>query len=99
MSAKFKHIARLPIWLVLFYVAATFFAFVYGPYDWPVENWTTLFVFLAVTMLAVWLGFRWAVAKTATGTSFGRWRLVIVLGTVASVIVLFVATPVYTGRM
>ena len=50
-------------------------------------------------MLALWLGFRWAVARTAAGTTFGAWRHVIVFGAAASVIILFVAAPVYTGRM
>ena len=99
MSTRITNIQRLPIRLVLGYVAATVFVFVYGPFDWPIDNWGTLFGFLAVTMLALWLGFRWAVARTAAGTSFGGWRSVIVFGAAASVIILFVAAPVYTGRM
>ena len=99
MSIRITTIQRLPIWLVLGYVAATVFVFVYGPFDWPIDNWGTLLGFLAVTMLALWLGFRWAVARTAAASSFGAWRSVIVLGAAASVIILFVAAPVYTGRM
>jgi hypothetical protein len=99
MSTRVTNIQRLPIRLVLCYVAATVFAFVFGPFDWPIDNWATLFGFLAVTVLALWLGFRWAVARTAAGTSFGGWRRVIVFGAAASVIILFVAAPIYTGRM
>ena len=99
MSTRITTIQRLPIRLVLGYVAATVFVFVFGPFDWPIDNWATLFGFLAVTMLALWLGFRWAVARTAAGTSFGAWRHVIIFGAAASVIILFVAAPVYTGRM
>jgi len=99
MSTRIAHIQRLPIRLVLGYVAATVFVFVYGPFDWPIDNWAVLFGFLAATMLALWLGFRWAVARTAAETSFGGWRHVVVLGAAASVIILFVAAPVYTGRM
>lgn len=100
MSTKFSRgIERLPIRLVLLYVAATVFIFVFGPYDWPVENWTTLLGFLAVTIFALWLGFRWAVARTPVGTSFNKWRPVIMLGALASVAILFAAAPVYTGRM
>jgi hypothetical protein len=99
MWTKITNIRRLPIRLVLCYVAATVFVFVFGPFDWPVENWPTLLGFLAATMLALWLGFRWAVARKAVGTSFGGWRGTIVFGAAASVIVLFVAAPIYTGRM
>jgi hypothetical protein len=99
MSTRITNIERLPIRLVLFYVAATVFIFVFGPYDWPVENWPTFFGFLAATMLALWLGFRWTVARTAVETSFGGWRSVIAFGAAASVIVLFVTAPIYTGRM
>ena len=99
MSTRIATIQRLPIRLVLGYVAATVFVFVFGPFDWPIDNWGTLFGFLAATMLALWLGFRWAVARTAAASSFGGWRHVIVLGAAASVIILFVAAPVYTGRM
>jgi len=98
MPANFTAIERLPIRLVLLYVAATVFIFVFGPYDWPVENLWTVLGFLAATMLALWLGFRCAVAGTAAGTSFGGWRRVIALGAIASLIVLFVAAPIYTGR-
>jgi hypothetical protein len=98
MSTRIKNIQRLPIRLVLGYVAATLVVFVFGPFDWPIENWSALLGFLAATMFALWLGFRWAVARDAAETSFGGWRRVIVLGAIASLIILFVAAPVYTGR-
>jgi hypothetical protein len=100
MSTRFSRgIERLPIRLVLLYVGATVFIFVFGPFDWPVENWTTLLGFLAATMFALWLGFRWASARTPGGTSFNKWRAVIMLGALASIVTLFLAAPVYTGRM
>jgi hypothetical protein len=98
MSIKVAAIERFPIRVVLFYVATTVFVFIYGPFDWPVENWSLLLGFLATTMLALWLGFRLAVARRATGTSFDSWRGIIVFGAAAGVVILFVAAPVYTGR-
>lgn len=98
MATRLTRIQNLPVRLVLFYVAATVFAFVFGPFDWPIDNWTTFFGFLTVTMFALWLGFRRAVARTPAGTSFVGWRRVIWLGAPASLIILFVAAPVYTGR-
>jgi hypothetical protein len=99
MSTKTTNIERLPIRLVLFYVAVTVFVFIFGPFDWPVENWPTLLGFLAGTMFALWLGFRWAVARTVVGTPFGGWRRIMVFGAAASLIILFVTAPIYTGRM
>src|SRR5262249_14179636 len=99
MSTKSTRIRRLPIRLVLCYVAATLFTFAFGPFDWPVDNWPALLGFLTATMLALWLGFRWAVTRTAVGSSFDKWRLVIALGAAASLVILMVAAPVYTGRM
>jgi hypothetical protein len=98
MSTRSTGIQSLPIRLVLFYVAATVFAFVFGPFDWPIDNWPTFFGFLAVTMFALWLGFRRAAARAPAGTSFVGWRRVIWVGAPASLIILFVAAPVYTGR-
>jgi hypothetical protein len=99
MSIKLASIERFPIRLVLLYVGATVFVFIYGPFDWPVDNWVMLFCFLTATMLALWLGFRFAVARRATGTFFGGWRSIIAFGAAASLTILFVAAPIYTGRM
>jgi hypothetical protein len=99
MLTRTANIERLPIRLVLGYVAATVFVFVFGPFDWPIDNWPTLLGFLAATMVACWLGFRWAVARTAAQTSFDGWQRVVILGAIASMAILFVAAPVYTGRM
>jgi hypothetical protein len=99
MSTRITDLQRMPIRLVLGYVGATVFAFAFGPFDWPVESWPLLLGFLTATMVALWLGFRWTVAGHAAGATFDGWRQVIVFGAAASVIILFVAAPVYTGRM
>jgi len=43
-------------------LARHFFVFVFGPFDWPIDNWGTLFGFLGATMFALWLGLRWLAA-------------------------------------
>ena len=53
MSTRIATIQRLPIRLVLGYVAATVFVFIYGPFDWPIDNWGTLLGFLADDARAV----------------------------------------------
>ena len=100
MASSFKSIARFPIRLTFVYVAATFLVFVFGPFDFPVDNWPALLGFMALAMTALWLGFRVAAALPpgAPGSSF-PWKQTILFGTAASAIVLFVAAPVYTGRM
>ncbi len=103
MTSKFNGIARFPIRLTLFYVAATLFVFAFGPFDWPVDNWLILLGFMAAVMLALWLGFRFALARPAAAgschPSCDPWRQIILFGSAMSVIILFVAAPVYTGRM
>lgn len=99
MTSKFNGIARLPIRLTLFYVAATLFVFAFGPFDWPVDNWLMLLGFMAAVTLALWLGFRFALARPAAAASSGPWRQIILFGSAMSVIILFAAAPVYTGRM
>src|SRR5215813_13589000 len=99
MRAKFPNIERLPIRVVLFYVAVTFFIFIFGPFEWPVDNWASLIAFLALSMACLWVGFRYAIssAPRECGAIDPRW--IIILGSVAAVALLFIAAPVYTGKM
>lgn len=99
MTSDFKSVARLPIRLTLLYVCVTFFVFVAGPFDWPVDNWATLFGFLGAAMAALWIGFRFAIARPVKAASFDPWKQTIILGACFSVVVLLVSTPTYTGKM
>jgi hypothetical protein len=99
MTSKFNGIARLPMRLTLFYVAATLFVFAFGPFDWPVDNWPMLLGFMAAAVLALWLGYRFAVARPATAAATDNWTRIILFGSLISAIILFVTAPVYTGRM
>jgi hypothetical protein len=85
--------------LTLAYLGVTIIAFVAGPFDWPVDNWTTLLCFLAAVTLAMYGGFRLALTRPAVGAPFDGWRLVIVLGAIANVVILFPAAYAYTGKM
>jgi hypothetical protein len=98
MRAKFRGIERLPIRLVLLYVAATFFVFALGPFEWPIDNWASLIAFLALSMACLWVGFRYAIANAPRECTAIDPRWIIILGSVAAVALLFVAAPVYTGK-
>jgi hypothetical protein len=98
MRAKFHGIERLPIRLVLLYVAATFFVFALGPFEWPVDNWASLIAFLALSMACLWVGFRCEIARAPSECTAIDPRWIIILGSVAAVALLFVAAPVYTGK-
>ena len=95
----FGGIARLPIRATLVYVAATLSVFAFGPFDWPVDNWPMLLGFMAAVMLALWLGYSFALAGPVVDVAADNWTRIIVFGALISAIVLFVAAPVYTGRM
>lgn len=99
LTRRFAAVARLPIRLTLFYVAATLFIFAFGPFDWPVDDWPLLLGFMAAATVALWLGFRLALAQPATAAASAPWPQIIRFGAAMSVIVLFAAAPVYTGKM
>ena len=99
MRAKFRGIERLPIRLLLLYVAATFFVFALGPFEWPVDNWASLIAFLALSMACLWIGFRYAIASAPRESTAIDPRWIIILGSVSAVALLFIAAPVYTGKM
>jgi hypothetical protein len=99
MTVQFRRIARLPIRLTLLYVGATAFVFAFGPFDWPVDNWAILIAFMIAVMVALWFGFRIALALPAGSAAPIRWKWILLVGTITSVVVLFVVAPVYTGRM
>jgi hypothetical protein len=98
MPANFPNIERLPIRVVLLYVAVTFFVFILGPFEWPVDNWVSLIAFLALSMACLWVGFRYEIARGPSECTAIDPRWIIILGSVAAVALLFVAAPVYTGK-
>src|SRR5262249_49325379 len=98
MRAKFPNIERLPIRVVLLYVAATFFIFIFGPFEWPVDNWAIVIAFLALSMACVWVGLRFEIARASSECTSIDPRCIIILGSVSAVALLFVTRPVYTGK-
>jgi hypothetical protein len=99
MRTTFRSVERLPIRLVLLYVAATFFVFAFGPFEWPVDNWTSLIAFLCLSMACLWIGFRCAIASAPMGSIAIEPRWIIIIGSGGAVALLFIAAPVYTGKM
>jgi hypothetical protein len=98
-NRRFRNLSKLPVRLILIYLLLTFSAFVLGPFDWPVDNWTTLIGFLAAVTLALYAGFRMAIAAPALGTHFADWRLFVLAGAIANIGILFPSAYFYTGKM
>jgi hypothetical protein len=96
---RFRSLNRLPIRLVLSYLGLTFSAFILGPFDWPVNNWAVLVGFLAAVTLALYAGFRVAIAGQALGKPLSNWRVVILAGAIANIGILFPSAYLYTGKM
>jgi hypothetical protein len=77
ISAKIRY---APIIFFLVYLSFTVFVFYFGPWHWPVNNGTKLYVFLALAHLALFLGYR-SVVNRAPRHYPGKWsfdRLVII---------------------
>src|SRR6266849_1484324 len=98
-NRRFPNLSRLPIRLVLIYLLLTFSGFILGPFNWPVDNWTILIGFLAAVTLALYAGFRLAIAAPALGTPFTPWRLFVLAGAIANIGILFPSAYFYTGKM
>jgi len=88
------------LWLSLGYLAFTIAVFVAGPFDWPVKNWPELLAFLAAVLLGILVGYRIAVVHgRPRAGSLQRWHVVIVIGSLSSLVLLFPASYIYAGKM
>src|SRR5690349_23520430 len=94
-----RSIQRLPLRLALFYIASTFGIFVFGPFDWPVDDWVALVVFLTTALACLWAGFRWAISRPPKFSFPVESRKVIIVGSAAALGILFISAPIYTGKM
>jgi hypothetical protein len=93
---------RLPLVLVLGYVAATFILFLVWPIDWPIyyaEDWLRLTAYVALCVAtigaAAWAGSAGPTRVTAPLPGLS-WLLV--LGAIAAVLLLAPSCYAYTGR-
>jgi hypothetical protein len=89
----------LPIRVALVYFASTFLVFVFSPFDWPVDDWVLLIGFLSACMGLLWAGFRFAVTGRPVQCLRLQPRRIIVIAATAALAVLFIAAPIYTGKM
>jgi hypothetical protein len=93
------HIERVPFRLMIAYLLSTIAIFAFGPVDWPIENWKTLIVFLSAVFGSLWLGFRLGVQGIAATTELKHWKRLVAFGSIATVILMFPAAIIYTGKM
>jgi hypothetical protein len=95
-------VTRLPLALVLGYVAATFLLFLIWPINWPIyypEDWARLIAYVALCLLAIggaaWTGSAGSARVTATLPFLSP---LLVLGALAAVALLGPTSYTYTGR-
>jgi hypothetical protein len=81
------------------YLLGTILVFALGPFDWPIDNWGCLVLFLTAVMGTLFIGYRLGVGGNAAGTELKAWRRVLVLGAIATIVMLFPAAYLYTGKM
>jgi hypothetical protein len=95
-------VTRLPLALVLGYVALTFLLFLVWPINWPIyhaEDWERLIAYVALCLLTIG-GLAWAGSAGATRVTAPLPFLspLLLLGALAAVLLLVPASYTYTGR-
>lgn len=80
------------------YLCLTVALFFWGAFDWPVDNGDVLALFLVVTFFAMGLGFFVGVVRRNTGSELSSWRTFYRVGAIFSIVLVFPATWVYTGK-
>ncbi|ATE62280.1 hypothetical protein [Thauera sinica] len=98
MSTFFSKIRYLPVALGATYLATTILLFFAGPFDWPIRNADVLTMFLSACVAGIVLGFLIGSYVGVPRQHFAGWRMFFRFGAVASVILLFPSTWVYTGK-
>lgn len=98
MQVNFERIQYLPLICGLGYLFLTVALFFEGVFDWPVDNGSVLLVFLIVSFFAIGLGFFIGVVKKGSGRELSSWRTFYRVGAIASIVLVFPATWVYTGK-
>src|SRR5665213_3084854 len=93
---------RLPLILVLSYVAATFLLFLIWPVNWPiyhVEDWLRLIGYVALCLTAIGV-FAWTGSSGATRATapLPRLPLLLISGAIAAALLLTPTSYTYTGR-
>lgn len=98
MSKMFAKVKVIPLFLGLMYLVTTVVLFFLGPFDWPIDNEGILLFFVFVCMVAIALGFIIGVIKSGRGRPLHSWRFFFRIGCVSSIVLLFPATWIYTGK-
>jgi hypothetical protein len=89
---------NLPIQIVCGYLIIGFCLFLIAPFDWKLQNtWFVTFYFLAI--LAVFIvGFRWTLRCRVAIPQPVPVKIIIIIGTLATLILLIPATQLYSGK-
>lgn len=98
MSNSFHTLRLMPLYVGTTYLALTVALFFGGPFDWPIENTTTLLLFLSASIASISVGFCLGSRLSSPGGNLRAWRFCFRLGAIASIALLFPSTLAYTGK-
>ncbi|HEN8799339.1 TPA: hypothetical protein U8251_001914 [Pseudomonas putida] len=98
MPTLIRSLRLIPLWLGVLYLCATIALFFSGPFDWPVNNGGVVLGFLLITLLALALGYTLSGCAITPGRPLLNWRNCYRVGALASIVLLFPSTYVYTGK-
>lgn len=90
---------NLPSIIGVFYIAATFTLFIFGPIDYPVGNYIAISAYIFLFLAILYIGFRFGSIQVARESSLRNIRAIFFLGAISSIIILIPSTYYYTGKM
>ena len=98
-AAQRLPLALLPSAALIAYILLTLALFFWGPIEWPVKNVDNLVAFMIFVLLAITLGGLMGCCTVPVGRSLPWLRGIIVVGAVASIVVLPTSAYIYTGKL
>jgi hypothetical protein len=87
-----------PVLCAIFYLLSTFLLFLFGSFEWPVNNTGLLVFFLVVCALGMLVGFVFGAEISVSLEQSFEWRLFFRFGCVFSILLVAPSTYAYTGK-
>lgn len=90
--------SRLALSLGSGYLLITYALFFLGPYIWPLPEWWPITLYVPFIFVVLALGHIVGASGQPATASLRNWRKIFIVGGVASVVLLFPSSLIYTGR-
>lgn len=98
MASLFRVFRFLPLCLGAGYLTVTIVLFFAGPFDWPIDNSSTMALFLCASLVSICVGFTLGSLASPPAGGLRAWRFCFRLGALASIALLIPSTLAYTGK-